>query len=43
LSEEFEQQTAAQVKQVIDTLSTLPPEATAQINVMLQKQGLDTR
>ena len=41
LSEEFEAQTAAQVKQLIDTLNSLPPEAMAQISVMLKKQGLE--
>jgi tripartite-type tricarboxylate transporter receptor subunit TctC len=43
LSEEFEPQTATEVKQLIDVLSSFPPEAIAQVSVMLRKQGLDAQ
>ena len=43
LSDEFEPQTATQVKELIDVLNSLPPEAMAQVSVMLRKQGLDAQ
>jgi tripartite-type tricarboxylate transporter receptor subunit TctC len=43
LSEDMIPQSAADVKRLIDTLGSIPPEAIEQISVMLRKQGLDAQ
>jgi tripartite-type tricarboxylate transporter receptor subunit TctC len=40
ISEDLEPQSGADVKRLIDTLGTIPPQAIQQISVMLRKQGL---
>jgi hypothetical protein len=42
ISEDLEPQSGADVKRLIDTLGTIPPQAIQQISVMLRKQGLTT-
>jgi tripartite-type tricarboxylate transporter receptor subunit TctC len=43
LSEDMIPQSAADVKRLIDTLGSIPPEAIEQISVMLRSQGLDAQ
>jgi tripartite-type tricarboxylate transporter receptor subunit TctC len=43
LSEDMIPQSAEDVKRLIDTLGSIPPEAIEQISVMLRKQGLDAQ
>jgi tripartite-type tricarboxylate transporter receptor subunit TctC len=42
VSGELAPQTAAEVKQMIDSLDAIPPDAIEQITIMLRKQGLES-